>query len=320
MCSRRAREAGSPRFQFSRIRARRRSTARCGPAPRPPRGGFRWLYRGAGGGGRRGAGRPPPTAPDTWLDPAGKAVGESYQAEGAHWVRLWGIGDFRVRAGDPVVVAAAVKVERVPLLRESFDRVILPLALELGGQDVLHASGIVTARGAVALCGTKETGKSTIAYAFGQRGFRLWADDAVAFQLDGDHVLSPPLPFAMRLRPPSARFFGRSERLTGSTVAVPVEPAKEALALGAVCVLERNRTGSPATVERIRPTSALTLVLPHAYFLSGEVAARRPEMVENYLGLVARVPIYHARIPGGLERLDDTLDAIERGVLRPRGE
>lgn len=260
------------------------------------------------------------TSPDTWLDPAGKPIGQSYQAEGAHWVRLSGIGDFRVRAGDPIVAGAAVKPERLPLLREAFDRVILPLALELGGQDVLHASGVVTPRGAVAFCGTKETGKSTIAYAFGQRGFRLWADDAVAFQLDGDHVLSPPLPFAIRLRPTSATFFRRSETPTGSTVAVPVGPAKEALALGAVCVLERNGTGSPAIIERLRPPGALMLVLPHAYVLSGEAAARRPEMIENYLGLVAKAPIYHARIPAGLEQLDDTLDAIERVVFRPRGE
>lgn len=260
------------------------------------------------------------TFPDIWRDPAGNVVGETYVAEGSHWIRLRSIGDYWIRPGHPIVVAAPDRPDRLALLREAFDRVVQPFALELAGHDLLHASGVVTERGVVAFCGTKEAGKSTIAFALGQRGFRLWADDALLFELAAESVLAVPLPFAIRLRPPSAAFFGRSESPNGSTVAVPVETESEALPLDAVCILERTESGSDVRVERVDAASAFPLVLVHGYILSGDEPLRRRQMVQSYLGLVARVPVYRARFPAGLGQLSSTLAEIERVVIQAASE
>ena len=60
----------------------------------------------------------------------------------------------------------------------------------------LHASAIATERGAVVFMGPSGVGKSTIAAAFQQRGFRVLADDisVIHFAADGTPWVMPGLP------------------------------------------------------------------------------------------------------------------------------
>ena len=68
-------------------------------------------------------------------------------------------------------------------LRDTFQRCVLPMALQARGLEALHASGVCIPRGVAALCALADTGKSTLAYGLAMRGRALWADDAVVLSL-----------------------------------------------------------------------------------------------------------------------------------------
>jgi hypothetical protein len=76
--------------------------------------------------------------------------------------------------------------------------------------------------------------------------------------------------------------------------------------LGGVLVLERV-AGSPApesfAVERLDAGAALVAVLAHAYCFELEDAERKRRMMDQFLALVARVPVHRLRYRSGLDRL-----------------
>ena len=78
-----------------------------------------------------------------------------------------GLEVFSSRAsGEKSGIVSLVKPGVSPdAIEETFERGVLPLALQARGIQVLHASGIETPQGVVAFCARSQTGKSTLAYA-----------------------------------------------------------------------------------------------------------------------------------------------------------
>jgi len=99
-------------------------------------------------------------------------------------LKLEGIARFLVADGHEVVI------ERAPEATDDDIRVFLlgsifAALLYQRGFLPLHASAIETRHGAVAFAGLVGLGKSTLAAAFHQRGYRILADDVCAISLNG---------------------------------------------------------------------------------------------------------------------------------------
>jgi hypothetical protein len=244
---------------------------------------------------------------ETWLDNDGAAAAHGGSVADRHWMLLPGVGSFWFSDQDERVEAFLDEAVSDLLAEDAFRRIVLPMALQARGQEVLHASGVLGPSGVIALCAVSETGKSTLAYGLAARGHALWADDAVAFVL-GDRVEAVPLPFTLRLRPQSAAYFdeeGSPELQLGDDAEV-----------AAICVLERlpGSEGEPVEIQRLDPVDAFPAVLAHAYSFSLENAARKRAMMDAYLELVTRVPVLRVRLREGLDRLPAILDALEAAV------
>ena len=237
-----------------------------------------------------------------WREDDGTAVAFGQTIGELHWVHLLGVGAYSFAPDARVVTALPEEGVDRELVEDAFRRMILPLALQAQGREVLHASAVRSPDGLIALCARSGTGKSTIACALSERGHLLWADDAVCFELTPDRVEALPVPFTLRLRPASADFFGDAD--TG----IHSPAARERLAR--VFVLERSEAAAPQ-VERLAAAPAFREVLTHGYCFSMHDRTRNAAMVSNYLELVDRVPVFRARFPAGLDRLEELLDAIE---------
>lgn len=117
-----------------------------------------------------------------------KDTGVLYQAKPNHFLlTLDRIGRFLVSAGREVVI------EPLPHSLEEEIRLFLfgsvfGALLHQRGLLVLHASAIETPHGAVLFVGPSGLGKSSLAGAFVQRGFRLVADDVCALACDTNGV------------------------------------------------------------------------------------------------------------------------------------
>jgi hypothetical protein len=256
----------------------------------------------------------------TWRDPAGGVVAYARASGERYWMDLPGLATFRFDERSDHVIAAPHPGIAVDAVAELYWHSALPLVVQARGGEVLHASGVLMPRGVVALCGASKSGKSTIAYGLHRRGYRLWADDAVALDVTEPAITALPLPFDVRLRPATAALFGlgeRAARLAGSgDSSKPVGRAPAPLE--AVCVLDRGR-GVPGSkiLAPLKASVAYPALLANAYCFSLADPARKRLMLDRYLSLVARVPVVAIAVPDGLDSLPAILDALERAFSEP---
>jgi hypothetical protein len=260
--------------------------------------------------------RPDPSdADETWYDSDGVACAYGGTEGEQHWMHLPGVGTFRFSATPGEIAAFPEPSTPEDVVIDNFLRAVLPMALQVRGWELLHASAVLAPAGVVALSAVAGTGKSTTAYGLAQSGYPQWADDAVAFDVRADPIDALPLPFSTRLRPEAASFFGE----------IPLEKPREPngaagtrAPLAAVCVLERvEGEAGQVTVERCEAGEAFTAVLTHAYCFSLRDAERNRRMMRSYLDLIDRVPVLRVRFAPGLEQLAGLLVAIKAVLPKP---
>jgi hypothetical protein len=173
------------------------------------------------------------------------------------------------------------------------------LAAELG-DAVLHASAIARDGRAIAFAGPPGRGKSSIAAAAPR--FELLGEDGVAVS-DGDGgPLVWPGPRGVRLHDGS----GKATRLVAELV-----PARGPVPLGAI-VLLGEREPERLRLDPIAPADAVPRLVPALIFGGSD---RLAAAFSGAAQLAATTPVYAARFPEGLERLDAALEDVVRQVL-----
>lgn len=186
----------------------------------------------------------------------------------------------------------------------------LPLAATLHGLEVLHASGVAMAEGALAsraalFTGPQGAGKSSLAAALVGRGAELLSDDTIALESRDDELLAYPGPGLLRLRA------NEHERLSASCRAAlgPTAPtlgkhgfapsrSASAVGFGALFLLERSSHG-PA-IERIEAVDPFAL-LASTFNLSVRSAERLTRHLDLAATLASTGRIYRLRIQPGID-------------------
>jgi hypothetical protein len=254
----------------------------------------------------------PASATEVWRDPEGAARGYVYSRDSRDCVQLPGLAVFEFERAGGHVTAFPEAPPRPEWIEDAFYRCVLPMALQARGCEVLHASAVQVMSGGavVGFCGLARTGKSTLAEGLRQRGYPLWANDALVLEVSGKSVRALPVPFSVRLRPDSQAFFGRR----GEPEQWIEHHRGESMPVAALCVLNRvreNHGASLVDVRRLSPASSLRALLTHACCFMTEDAGRKRRTMTNYLDLVARVPIFQISFTTGFQHLPAVLDAVE---------
>ena len=218
---------------------------------------------------------------------------------------LPGVANFICPSGGPRVTATAEPGVSRGAVAEAFDRLVVPLLLYFAGHEVLHASAIQGENGVVGFCAEAGTGKSTLAYGLSTRGFRLFADDALAVDVS-QQPRALLLPFGPRLRPKTRKFFETSSSLSSS------DPPAERDRLVALAVIKRIAAGGVAAqIEQLRGGRAFHEVVRHAYRLGLQHDyARRKTLIENYMRIVGSVPVFEISFRPGFQRFPSVLDRV----------
>ena len=177
-----------------------------------------------------------------------------------------------------------------------FDRSVIPLLLSHRGALYLHASGVVTDAGVVAICGRSGSGKSTLAAALAARGHGVWADDAVVIDP------SPSPPVSIHLGSP-LRLDAQSVALVGGGPAGvrPVLVRGDVRPLAGIVVLQRRAGIAVPEFVRLSGGAGLASVLEHALCFSLR-PSDRADLVSRFLAVLAWAPV---------ERLRFTADASD---------
>lgn len=252
-------------------------------------------------------------AVETWREADGRICGYGFRVGGQDWLKLPGVAVFQLGPSGSTIRAYAEPGVSEAIVRDTFRRTALPLALQARGLEVLHASAVTCESGVIALAGRSTMGKSTLAYALSRGGFSLWADDAVPIKPLIGRVECIPIPAAIRLRPGPRAYFELDGSARRSFGRFPLTDIPEAALqpLAAVVVLERSTAvNQPVSLQQLSGATALTAVLTHAYAFTLEGDQQKSRMLQQYAALVREVPVFELRYPTGLEQLPLLLGAL----------
>ena len=236
-----------------------------------------------------------------------------YTAGGYCWAHFPGAASFRFLPDHGAVVALPDTTGSPDSIEDTYLRGVLPLVLQLRGQEVLHASAVSTPRGLVVLCGVSGTGKSTFAYGLSRRGFPLWADDAVVLDIADGDTGAWQVPFRLRLHADAATFFGGDAGKQSRAATTPSRSSFHAL-----LILERQAESvppPPVRISRLAPTDAFVGLLPHAYCFRLSDPARKASMLDRYLRIASSVPTFELCYRPGLGDISTVLDEVEAHIL-----
>jgi hypothetical protein len=160
----------------------------------------------------------------------------------------------------------------------------LPFAAVLQGLEVLHASAVTAAGGAVAFAGPSGTGKTSLALELCRHGARFLADDVIALEPGPELLVHPGTPVAGVNRAESERLRARGvaagEVLSSDEreTIERVEPSPEPVPLRAVFLLERGGDG-PAE-PRFEPVGEAPALLASTFNLVLRDPARLARLLE----------------------------------------
>lgn len=228
--------------------------------------------------------RAPRESAETWCDAEGAPVAFGGWSRERCWIEVPNVGEYSFAFGGGDVQARLVDGVDPGFAAETFERMVLPLVLQARGREVLHASAVLAPAGVVAFCGVSGTGKSSLADALGAIGYPPCADDAVSFDPAGTHPLVELLPFRLKI--------GDAVAARGSAVS-PALPERAPLA--SIGILIRDAGAASPVMVRLRDATAFTALIEHAYCFTLAWHERTRTMVENYLRLVAQVPVLEVR-------------------------
>jgi hypothetical protein len=202
---------------------------------------------------------------------------------------------------------------------------VFPMVLNRRGREALHATAIVTAKGACAFSGPAGSGKSTLAASFFLAGFGALGDDCLPLvEQDGSIRVLPGYP-GMRL--------GRDaiDALSaGSDATTPVSDhtsklralespsaknfPREAVPLSRIYRVVRPRDGeaevSRPTIEAIEPREAFIELLSSSFlldFADPDMLTRHFQLMEK---VTATVPVKRLKIPNDLAALSAVREAV----------
>ncbi|WP_372022709.1 Hpr(Ser) kinase/phosphatase (plasmid) [Tistrella mobilis] len=226
-------------------------------------------------------------------------------------VRMPGIGRFLAEEGRRLLIAGEAGVSDADL---DYFAVRTPLAglIHQRGELPLHAACLLPpgGRSAVAISGASGVGKSTLAAALLDRGWRFVADEVVRVTRDGDGLpLAWPGTPTVALWPDAARMLGLGTadlppaRAQHGRVLRRTTPMPGPVALGHVVLLDPHRaedTGALTGVDRLE-TLAAEVFRPRQVRAMGRQAAHMAMMTRLAAQLrVWRMGAAHRPSPGEL--------------------
>lgn len=205
---------------------------------------------------------------------------------------------------------------------------VLPLAMSLGGDLVLHGSGVEIGGHGVGFVGPTGTGKSTLAAAFAESGHLLLTDDCVVLREHaGCWRVLPDHP-GVRLWPDNTAWLRRAvpgdAEVAHYTTKQRVGAREWRLAVGAPPLKglfmlrsgDDRRDGS-ARARRIPAARAIIVLLDAQFLLPIRSAAVLRRQFEQLSGLSAQVPCYALSFQRDHGSLATVFEAVSRTMTDP---
>jgi hypothetical protein len=241
-------------------------------------------------------------------------------------LRVAGVGRYLVREGREILIdpdpAATAHDVRVYLLGTC-----LGVLLHQRGLLILHASGVVTDRGAVVFAGASGAGKSTLLAELLRRGNKMIVDDVCAIRFDdGSYpIVIPAYPRTRLWADAAARFDVDTANLPRTRSSwdkferqLPDQFWDHEARLTHVFHLADPHDGDEFLLEPLPPFEAFTTLVEHTYrgiLLDGlDLRASHFELASR---AASSVKVIRVRRPAGSYRLEELADLVLGSLESP---
>jgi hypothetical protein len=242
--------------------------------------------------------------------------------DGSFYIRWPDLFEFLVSADgrrityNPLPQASSVAFETY-LLGQVLSYSLLKL-----GYEVLHATAVIVDGEALGFLGDSGYGKSSLAAAFLQAGYRVLSDDLLVLVETPEGILVPPGLPRIKLFPDTAERFlpfctggGAMNPLTEKRV-IPIPKAHSRRAPALLRVLYKlpypsaRRPNSKVRISQLAEKTAFTELLASTFNSRMLETPRLRRQFETIAGLLTMVPVRHLSYPRGLDHLPQVRDAI----------
>jgi hypothetical protein len=200
---------------------------------------------------------------------------------------------------------------------------IFSLWLELRGVCMIHASSMVINDEAIAFLSVSKGGKSSLAAAFMQKGYKLLTDDLLPVENRNDRFVARPGYPAMRMWPDQAEyFFGDYENLKcvqpdSLKLRIPAGPGgfgtfcPEEKLLKVMYVPERRSSGNDISIKPVSKKNAFFHLLRNSYSAGiVEALCLHPQRMHFFARMAMQVPVRELTYPEGYDHLSRVVDAV----------
>ena len=242
-----------------------------------------------------------------WLNHCGDVYARAFSWGDSHWIHWRGLGVFAFSTGSHQVRVWPESDIQYRSIVDTFSRILQPVILQALGWEALHAGAAVAPAGVLAFCGRAGSGKSTLAFAMQQAGWKQFADDALVLRLDQDCVTACPLPFRPELKPASRAHFGNAHL-------PPAQQTQPDVPLVGVFLLKQDIGLMSPRVSLIPKARAFVELLAHAHCFDLCDSTHRRRLVDDYLRVAARVPIFTLEYQPNFQHLPQLTRAVVEAV------
>jgi len=254
------------------------------------------------------------TDTEIWYDNDGKKCAYGKFIDGEYVFFIPNIGYYTFNQNSKIVKFYNRLTKNNSRVNDAFFRTVIPMYLNVNGIQTLHASGVVCDKGVIAIAGKSGVGKSTIAYSFHKRNYKVWGDDTVAINIDNKKIDSFLLPFSLRIKDNNSNLLKlESEKFNNYSEFQDIK--KEATFLPLLCIIELIRVDKPnksiPALTRLNIPEALKTLLKHAYCFTLRDINIKKKMLGIYLEVSKNVPVYRLEFEENIKLLPKVLNEIE---------
>lgn len=267
----------------------------------------------------------PETVPLVDASVDGRQLYTLWRQENGFLLRVHSVADFTL---DPEVTQ--VDVHAPPLIDAALipiliSGMVISIALQLRGRQVLHASAVELDDGAIAFVGRSGMGKSTAATLLCLAGGKLITDDVLRVEHEPHRALCFAGATETRLRRAAWELAGRGEhhhrRETADGRLALGLPQSEApkLELRAIVIPRPDREATVAHIQRLRAAGGLTALLGFPRIIGWCDPRTARQQFTDLAELVRKVPVAALTIPWGppfAESLPDEVRMTVSDALR----
>jgi len=200
-------------------------------------------------------------------------------------------------------------------------RRILPRVAQWHGRVALHASTVTNGQSSIVLLGPSQAGKSTLAAAMRDRGWRVLSDDISLFDADGIPAVAFATTAGLCLWPDSLSAVvgteGGGRRVAGHVAKRWVDEdndAPEPACRVDSLVLLEPRDDVPLSVDPVDSAAAAMCAGQQMVVFNPNDAGQLSRAWAAVGRLVSMVPMCRCRYPRGYDRLDGLVDTLTRRI------